>query len=339
MLVLFEGETGAGDTFRHVEKQLGCGCWIWDLKKDEMQWSHGYFDLLGIDPGSTIPSFAAVQQVTHPEDRSLQNEIERIIREASSIKRRFRVIQPGGRVVWILCNITVLVDAEGTPVQAIGACADITAYQTALSPLRISEDRYKALIRATQGGLIWVARSDGIIREFPNWHEFKSEPLPAERYNHWLDYIHPDDRGRTERAWNEAQKSKREYDIEHRVLQSDSSYLWRRTHCEPILEPSGQIREWIGITADIQREKFALTPGSGRLTGSQIRAARGILRWSAEELAEAAGTTRATIRRFEESDGPFVTSEPALRAVEEALSAAGVEFLYPEIGKPGVRPR
>ena len=339
MLVLFEGDNGVKETFRHIERQLGCGWWAWDLQTDQTGWSRGYFDLLGLDPASTTPSFAAIRQVTHPEDRPIHDEIERIIEEASSINRRFRIIRPEGKIAWILCNITVRVDSEGKPVHALGVCIDTTANQAALSPLRVAEDRYRALVKATTSGLIWVARVDGTIREFPNWSEFKSEPVQMARYTRWLDFIHPEDREPTQRAWTDAQQSKQEYFIDHRFLQSDGSYAWRRTYCEPILEPSGQIREWIGISADIHRQKLALVPGSGRLTGAQIRAARGILKWSAEELAEAAGTTRATIRRFEESDGPFATTEPALRAVEEALIAAGVEFLYPEIGKPGVRPR
>ncbi len=39
------------------------------------------------------------------------------------------------------------------------------------------------------------------------------------------------------------------------------------------------------------------------LTSQQIRAARGLLRWSARELAERAGVHLSTVQRMERSDG------------------------------------
>jgi hypothetical protein len=57
------------------------------------------------------------------------------------------------------------------------------------------------------------------------------------------------------------------------------------------------------------------------------------------DLASAAGISRATIRRLEELDGASSQEDPALPAIEAALSKAGVEFFFPEAGKPGVRPR
>src|SRR3974390_2441698 len=103
MLVLFEGDNGVIETFRHIEKQLGCGWWAWDLQADRMRWSRGYFYLLGLEPAPIIPSLAPIRQVTHPEDRPIHDQIERIIEEASSIDRRFRVIRPDGKIVWISC--------------------------------------------------------------------------------------------------------------------------------------------------------------------------------------------------------------------------------------------
>ena len=334
MLALFEGDNGVNETFRHIEKQLGCGCWIWNLQTDRMEWSSGFYDLLGVGRGTMPASMAALKQLIHPDDRPPQAEIDRVIRDASSVRRKFRVIQPGGKIVWIFCQIRVLVNPEGTSVKAIGVSTDVTKYQEELSPLRAVEQRYQALIKAT-GALVWIAKADGQIYEYPARSDLKTEPDSRP----WIEYVHPDDRDETMRTWLEATRTGKESLYEHRIRQPHGSYVWMRTHGVPIFDATGVVQERIGITTNIEREKAALVPGSGRLTGAQIRAARGILRWSAEELAEAAGTTRATIRRFEESDGSFATTEPALRAIEEALTGAGVEFLYPAIGKPGVRPR
>ena len=73
------------------------------------------------------------------------------------------------------------------------------------------------------------------------------------------------------------------------------------------------------------------------LTGSQIRAARALLRWSSAELAEAAGIGVATIRRAEAKDGQVAMIRANVAAVERALAKAGVELIRENYGGVGVR--
>ncbi len=72
------------------------------------------------------------------------------------------------------------------------------------------------------------------------------------------------------------------------------------------------------------------------LTSQQIRAARGLLRWSARELAERAGVNISTIQRIERSDGTIRATARTVAKVERALEAEGVDFLS-DNGGPGVR--
>ena len=74
------------------------------------------------------------------------------------------------------------------------------------------------------------------------------------------------------------------------------------------------------------------------LTGSQIRAARALLQWTAEVLAVHAQVGVATIRRMERTDGPVRCLASINLAVRRTLEAAGVEFTS-ENGLTGVRIR
>jgi transcriptional regulator with XRE-family HTH domain len=75
------------------------------------------------------------------------------------------------------------------------------------------------------------------------------------------------------------------------------------------------------------------------LTSSQIRAARALLHWRAEDLAAASGVGVATIRRAELAEGMTSMTKPNDMAVRRALEAAGVEFIDENGGGPGVRLR
>ena len=75
------------------------------------------------------------------------------------------------------------------------------------------------------------------------------------------------------------------------------------------------------------------------LTSPQIRAARGLLRWSAEDLAREATLGLATIRRAEGAENETSMTLANDLAVRRALESAGVEFIDENGGGPGVRLR
>ena len=73
------------------------------------------------------------------------------------------------------------------------------------------------------------------------------------------------------------------------------------------------------------------------IISEQIRAARQLVRITADELAELSGVGVATIRRFELMTGVPSGNARSIEAIQKALEAKGVEFLgSPEDG-PGVR--
>ncbi|WP_265517915.1 helix-turn-helix domain-containing protein [Nitratireductor luteus] len=67
----------------------------------------------------------------------------------------------------------------------------------------------------------------------------------------------------------------------------------------------------------------------------QIRAARALINWSREDLANASGVTVRTLARIEGAQ--TVPRQTTLGALSAALEAAGVEFTPENGGGPGVR--
>ncbi len=73
------------------------------------------------------------------------------------------------------------------------------------------------------------------------------------------------------------------------------------------------------------------------ITSAQIRAARALLRWSSDDLAQAAGVGGATIRRLEVQEGVPRVHARTLELIQRALEEAGIEFLGSPEDRPGVR--
>jgi len=71
------------------------------------------------------------------------------------------------------------------------------------------------------------------------------------------------------------------------------------------------------------------------ISPEQCRAARGLLAWSQQELARAAGVGIVTVHQLEAG-----ISEPrraTIQVIRSALEKAGVEFIDENGGGPGVR--
>lgn len=69
----------------------------------------------------------------------------------------------------------------------------------------------------------------------------------------------------------------------------------------------------------------------------QMKAARALIGWEQQQLADAAGVAINTIRRMEGGDGAIKANAETLRKVEKAFIEAGLELL--NHGSPGVRLR
>ena len=79
------------------------------------------------------------------------------------------------------------------------------------------------------------------------------------------------------------------------------------------------------------------SPDRKFITGAQMRAARALIRWSAEDLAREAMLGVATVRRAEAGDGPVQMTAANAAAIARALEAAGIEFIAGNGNGPGVR--
>lgn len=73
------------------------------------------------------------------------------------------------------------------------------------------------------------------------------------------------------------------------------------------------------------------------ITGAQIRAARALLRWTAEDLAKSASVGVMTVRRAEAEDGAPSITTANLKLIRLTLEAAGIEFIPENGGGVGIR--
>lgn len=324
---------------RFLEMRLKCGFMQRSFGAEEMIWSKGAFELLGLDSEKDKPSFSLLTSIQHPDDKLSYAQVEMREGAAEAVSRQFRIIRRDGTLRVLLQKADILYDSNGRPDKLLSVIMDVTDQDCMARRYNLMRARFDAFIR-DPGFLTSIVRADGFVIEIRRNNEDDAEERVRQGYS-WRDAIHPDDREESLAVFDRAIADKSMLVREHRVITPDGRYQWRRAIWLPVFDEQGELIEFIGLSHRIDKEKHACNSEAsrGRLpTGAQVRGARGYLRWSVQELAEAATVSPSAIRRIEEYDGVTEGAAEALSAMRAQFESAGVEFVYPETGKPGVRP-
>ena len=72
------------------------------------------------------------------------------------------------------------------------------------------------------------------------------------------------------------------------------------------------------------------------ISSRQIKAARALLDWRGQDLADKSGVGITTLRRYEAQDGVPSANKFVIRAIKSCLEEAGIIFSGDPIRSPGV---
>ncbi|AKI98556.1 Chemotaxis protein methyltransferase CheR [Archangium gephyra] len=118
-----------------------------------------------------------------------------------------------------------------------------------------SEERFRSLVTATSD-IIWATPPSGeFVEEQPGWSAFTGQPREQYQGWGWLEAVHPEDRERSVRSWEDALSTRTSFQVEHRLRHHDGSYRHMLARAVPVLEKDGSVREWVGAHRDITRQR------------------------------------------------------------------------------------
>jgi len=112
-------------------------------------------------------------------------------------------------------------------------------------------------ILQTAPDMIFSRREDG-ARDYisDRFYEYTGAAAGSASGFGWLDYVHPDDRGRSMAEWNRCVQSGNHYESEYRLRGSDGTYRWFRARAVPLRGHEGRPVRWYGTCSDIHDRKL-----------------------------------------------------------------------------------
>jgi hypothetical protein len=331
------GETGYAATLLGLcEGHGNMGSWTWTPADDLMRWSSGFFRILGLDPVSAEPSWSLLESVMHGEDALPAGAGRRIAAQGELQDLRFRILRPDGDVRWVRLVSGVTPVPNRAPATIVGVIFDVTASQRCAE----AQQRLDGLIEDVSELYdlsIWRTEADGSVGDPMAWWQMTGQMLPAaDRWAH-LATVHPDDRQTVLDAWASSIRTG-VHRCEVRVMVG-GEYVKGRSRAAPIRDGSGRITGWLGTTAFEQpapaKERPRAQARETLLSAAQVRAARGLLDWTARDLADRSGLSFSTVRRIE-TPGPRAVRKETLLAARSAFEKHGVEFVTLGDGRDGL---
>jgi PAS domain S-box-containing protein len=149
-------------------------------------------------------------------------------------------------------------DSTGNILGVIGISRDISDLKQAEAELKQSEERYRILTELSPQ-VVWQNTPDGRITYVNQyWLDYSGLTMEETDGDGWASVIHPDDRDRVLRLWNQALAKGTNYEDEFRLRRAeDGEYRTHFSRSFPVHSPSGEILKWIGIALDIHDRKQA----------------------------------------------------------------------------------
>jgi PAS domain S-box-containing protein len=196
----------------------------------------------------------------HPEDRDrVCAEWYHAAELNQPFRSEYRFQTPEGVVSWLIGQATSERDGEGNLIGYVGTVTDITVRKQVEKALQGSEKQFRQLAENIDA-VFWIR--DAVAQRI-NYVSPAYQRLwglnPQDLYEDlqaWVNYIHPDDREPTEKAFQEKAPSG-QFDQEYRIVLPNGQVRWVRDRCFPLYSETGEIYRFTGIAEDITNRKQA----------------------------------------------------------------------------------
>ena len=312
--------------------------------------------VLGLTPAELDDFAARPQQFMRSDDlQRLAIAVQKSSQNLTPYREICSFMHPKRGEVWIEVMSAPVREVDGGTVWH-GIICDVSERVGAALRISESEQRYRQLADAIPQAL-WTISGDGVV-EFLNRQaiEYSGFAGTALADWSWEAQIHPQDRELALQCWKESMRQLRLLEVAVRLRRADGVYRWHMVRLTPMGDGQGGIRNWCGISTDIddmKQAEIALRTDRDRFT-SWVNTVPGVLfafqQWPdgrscfpfvspqvaelyAVEIAGLADDSAAILQRIHPDDLPEAERTIAASARDLSLWRTDYRIVHPTRGE------
>jgi PAS domain S-box-containing protein len=242
--------------FREAIETVPVGIALLDLEGRIQYGNPAYCEMSGFSAAKLHNrSFVSL---AHPDDQAdARAQLSGLLSgEQEHLRFKFRTLRKGGSAHSVRVSGSLLRDGNGDPHAAIAVVENVTPQPVTEAALHEVLAEQAQLIEAIPQ-MVWVTGPAG-EPEYVNerWRTFTNAGPGSQPFG-GVDLIHPEDRERTAEMFVNALRTKRPYEVEHRMRRADGSYRWVLARAQPLIDAMGKVAHWFGTSTDIHERKAA----------------------------------------------------------------------------------
>jgi len=167
------------------------------------------------------------------------------------------LVTPDGRRIPVIVSSAVMREEAGAILGAVFVFHDMTRIREIEARRADIERRFTALADAVPA-LIWMSGVDGAWEYFNSaWRQLTGLSPDEMHGSGWMAVIHPEDVGECVRVYKASLETRTPFEIEHRLLDSNSQYRWVLNRGTPRHDPAGRFLGFMGSCVDVTDHKQA----------------------------------------------------------------------------------
>ncbi len=197
--------------------------------------------------------------ITHPDDLTenlkLFNEVLEGKIDSYTIDKRF--IKKDGSIAYISLSTICQRNADGFVYQFLTSYNDVTERKLAEEALIESKNLFQTLADVSPVGIFRTTPGGSTTYVNPTWSKLSGLSLQEALGDGWLRAVHPDDRGKIKKGWQDTIKVEKEIFTDYRFLLTDGTIRWVMGQAVPEINSKNRVVGYIGTITDITQRKKA----------------------------------------------------------------------------------
>ncbi|MEO6903373.1 MAG: PAS domain-containing protein [Bacteroidia bacterium] len=251
------------------------GTFEFDVKTKALKMSKRYLALFGFD-STDNPTHEEILKRIHPDDLKARDAAMKISAQTGVLDYYARIILINGDIRYLSMKAQVFYDASNLPDMIVGTVMDITESKEDQEKIIKANRTLSIALKAGHLGTFQLEIESGQSNLNDTGKENYDFPLDSDvTHDMIMNRIHSEDKSYVQDALNTAIKSKKNYNVEYRIIINNGTVRWISSSGQYVYNENDKAIRLVGINANItdrklNEEKLSISIGRFQLLADSM---------------------------------------------------------------------